>query len=193
MVRFIPFFILSEHRIQDGQQFAHTCNQRHLFGFSCCNQPRVKRFYHWIKAGCDECAHVKCGSYSRSTTKDGSSASHGARIPVYRSNSHERADFSPRKPTQFRNLSQQCGHGHGAYPLNIAQPLGKLFKVISDMGLHILIDPRKFIFQRFDDDINTLSALRMSRMQPVTLCDEHRDQLPSANDHSIENLTFGIR
>jgi hypothetical protein len=38
MVGFIPFLTLSEHRIQDGQQLAHTG-----FGFSCCNQKCVKR------------------------------------------------------------------------------------------------------------------------------------------------------
>lgn len=38
MAGFIPYLTLSEHRIQDGQQLAHTG-----FGFSCCNQKRVKR------------------------------------------------------------------------------------------------------------------------------------------------------
>ncbi len=139
MVRIIPSFVLSEHRIQDGQQFAHTGDQRHLFGFSCRNQPRVKRFYHWIESGCDECGHVQRGSHSRPATKDGSSASHGTSILVYRRNAHERADFSSRKPTQFWNLSQQSCHSHGAYTLNAVQPLRKFFKVVSDMCVHIFI------------------------------------------------------
>lgn len=34
MLRFISLFVLSEHCVQDGQQFTHTVNQRHFFGFS---------------------------------------------------------------------------------------------------------------------------------------------------------------
>lgn len=128
MVRRIPFFVLSEHRIQDGQQLAHTGNQRHFFGFSCCNQPHVKRFYHWIEAGCYECSHVKRAPHSRPTTKNGSSASHGARVPIDWCYSHESANFSSREPTQLRNLCQQCGHGHSADALNATQPLRKLFE-----------------------------------------------------------------
>lgn len=45
MVRFIPFFVLSEHCVQDSQQLAHTGNQRHFFGFSGCKQTHVKRLY----------------------------------------------------------------------------------------------------------------------------------------------------
>lgn len=49
MVRFIPFFVLSEHCVQDSQQIAHTGNQRHFF---VCKQTHVKRLYHRIKPGC---------------------------------------------------------------------------------------------------------------------------------------------
>lgn len=35
MVRVIPFFVLSEHRIQDSQQFSHTGNQRKYLLFFC--------------------------------------------------------------------------------------------------------------------------------------------------------------
>ncbi len=40
MVRFIPFFVLSEHCVQDSQQLAYTGNQRHFFGFSCGKRKR---------------------------------------------------------------------------------------------------------------------------------------------------------
>lgn len=193
MVRLIPFFILSEHCIQDGQQFAHTGNQRYFFGFSCCNQPGIKRFNNWIVAGCYECGHVQRSSHTRPTTKDGSSASHRARIPVYWGNAHESANFSSRETTQFRNLGQQCGYGHGTDALNATQSLREFFEVSSDMVIHIIIDPHKLVFQRFDDGINAFSALRGSKVQPVSLSNQHSDQLPSANYHCIENLTFYIR
>lgn len=32
MVPLVPFFVLSEHRIQDAQQLAHAGNQRDFFG-----------------------------------------------------------------------------------------------------------------------------------------------------------------
>ncbi|GCK14618.1 hypothetical protein BvCmsSINP017_02793 [Escherichia coli] len=33
MVGFIPFFVLSEHCVQDSQQITHTGSQRHFLGF----------------------------------------------------------------------------------------------------------------------------------------------------------------
>ncbi|EFK23735.1 hypothetical protein HMPREF9550_04034, partial [Escherichia coli MS 187-1] len=51
MLRFISLFVLSEHCVQDGQQFTHTVNQRHFFGFPGCWQMHVKRLYHRIKPG----------------------------------------------------------------------------------------------------------------------------------------------
>ncbi len=42
MLRFISLFVLSEHCVQDGQQFTHTVNQRHFFGFSGCWQSKRK-------------------------------------------------------------------------------------------------------------------------------------------------------
>lgn len=51
MLRFISLFVLSEHCVQDGQQFTHTVNQRHFFGFPGCWQMHVKRLYHQIKLG----------------------------------------------------------------------------------------------------------------------------------------------
>lgn len=33
MLRFISLFVLSEHCVQDGQQFTHTVNQRHFLVF----------------------------------------------------------------------------------------------------------------------------------------------------------------
>lgn len=41
MLRFISLFVFSEHCVQDGQQFTHTVNQRHFFGFSGCWQMHV--------------------------------------------------------------------------------------------------------------------------------------------------------
>lgn len=94
MVGLIPFFILSDHRVQDGQQFAHTGNQSHFFGFSSCKQTHVKGFYYRIKTGCDKRGHIQRGSYARPASKNGSSASHGTRVPIDWSNTYKRTDCS---------------------------------------------------------------------------------------------------
>ncbi len=64
MVRFIPFFVLSEHCVQDSQQLAYTGNQRHFFGFSCGKQSHVKHLYYRVKAGCDKRCHVQGCSHT---------------------------------------------------------------------------------------------------------------------------------
>lgn len=76
MVRFIPFFVLSEHCVQDSQQLAYTGNQRHFFGFSCGKQSHVKHLYYRVKAGCDKRCHVQGCSHTSPAAKDGSSPSH---------------------------------------------------------------------------------------------------------------------
>lgn len=80
MVRFIPFFVLSEHCVQDSQQLAYTGNQRHFFGFSCGKQSHVKHLYYRVKAGCDKRCHVQGCSHTSPAAKDGSSPSHRARV-----------------------------------------------------------------------------------------------------------------
>ncbi len=68
MVRFIPFFVLSEHCVQDSQQLAHTGNQHHFFGFSDCKQTHVKRLYHRIKPGYHKRCNVQGCSCLRTRT-----------------------------------------------------------------------------------------------------------------------------
>ena len=68
MLRFISLFVLSEHCVQDGQQFTHTVNQRHFFGFSGCWQMHVKRLYHRIKPGYHKRCHVQGCSCLRMRT-----------------------------------------------------------------------------------------------------------------------------
>lgn len=68
MLRFISLFVFSEHCVQDGQQFTHTVNQRHFFGFSGCWQMHVKRLYHRIKPGYHKRCHVQGCSCLRTRT-----------------------------------------------------------------------------------------------------------------------------
>ena len=68
MLRFISLFVLSEHCVQDGQQFTHTVNQRHFFGFSGCWQMHVKCLYHRIKPGYHKRCHVQGCSCLRTRT-----------------------------------------------------------------------------------------------------------------------------
>lgn len=49
MVRLIPFFVLSEHCIQDGKQLTHTGYQRYFFGLSGGKQAHIKRFITGLK------------------------------------------------------------------------------------------------------------------------------------------------
>lgn len=190
MVRFIPFFVLSEHCVQDSQQLAHTGNQRHFFGFSGCKQTHVKRLYHRIKPGCHKSCHVQGCSCPRSTAKNGSSTAHGSRVPVYRSNTYKCTDFTSREVAQFWHFCQQCSSRHGANTFDAAQTFSKLFKMTLNVPVHIFIDPGKFILQSLDDDINAFSALRMCRMQTVTLSHQHGNQLASAYHHCSKHLTF---
>lgn len=99
MVRFIPFFVLSEHCVQDSQQLAYTGNQRHFFGFSCGKQSHVKHLYYRVKAGCDKRCHVQGCSHTSPAAKDGSSPSHRARVPVYWNHTDKRTDFTPGEVT----------------------------------------------------------------------------------------------
>lgn len=53
MLRFISLFVLSEHCVQDGQQFTHTVNQR---------------LFHRIKPGYHKRCHVQGCSCLRTRT-----------------------------------------------------------------------------------------------------------------------------
>lgn len=107
MVQLIPFLVLFEHRIQDGQQFAHAGNQGHFFGLTCGNQTRIKRLYHRVKTGCHKRSHVQCGSHASPSAKYGSSPSHCTRVPVYQGDANKRTDLTSGETPQLGNLCQQ--------------------------------------------------------------------------------------
>lgn len=116
MVRLVPFFVLSEHRVQDGQQFAHTGNQRHFFGVFRCKQTCVKHLHHRDKAGRHQCGHVQRRSYTRASTKNGSPATHRSRVPVYQRNTHKHADFPAREFTLGKeSRDSTCSISHAYF------------------------------------------------------------------------------
>lgn len=125
MIRLIPFFVLSEHCIQDDQQFTHTGNRSHFFGFSDCKH--IKALFTGLN---------RVATRAASTAHSGSS-SHGDRVPVYQSNSDKRAhvlrDCPVREPLPA--IPQ-----YGTSTFNAAQALSKLF----EMALVYLFNQHQF-------------------------------------------------
>lgn len=76
-----PGNTLSEHRVEDGEQFPHASHQRHLLGLSSIYEPLVKLLDGGIVSGCYQSRHVECFPDPGSATPHGTPASESARIP----------------------------------------------------------------------------------------------------------------
>lgn len=62
---------LSEHGIQNGDEFAHAGDQSKFFGFSGGKQTLVEQLYGRIKLRSHQSCHVQRCSHSGSATKRG--------------------------------------------------------------------------------------------------------------------------
>lgn len=140
--------------------------------FPAVTQPSIKLFNNWIDAGCYECGHVQRSLHTARPPKM-------FRRPLIEPETF----FTGSTPSRAlisrleRRLNSGESGGHGAHALNAMQSLRELFEVVSDMVIHIVIDPHKLVSQRFDDDINAFSAFRVSLVQPVSLSNQHSEQL----------------
>lgn len=148
MIRLVPFFVFSEHRIQACEQFTHTGNQRFL-SFSSLKQAHIKYFYHRGTGSCDKRSHIKRSSDSVPSTKDSSSASHGCYEKVV-----PKSRFMGSMPTSaliahLRKLPSSGTSASSAVtaivapPFNAAQSGGQVFKMVPYMAVHAIINSGK--------------------------------------------------
>src|SRR5215203_3035824 len=69
-----PWFVIANHHVNDGQQFAHTGHKGNFFKFVPGDEPLIESFDNWIAANGSQGGHVELGPHLRSAGEDVTSA-----------------------------------------------------------------------------------------------------------------------
>jgi hypothetical protein len=119
-----------------------------------------------------------------------------AAITVERSHSYQGCNLPAIKQAQFREISQQGSGKHGANPgyaleqVVFLSPDGTLPDAMTQVMInmsHLLLQPRDMSLDvRFDKPA-------ASRVQAVSLCRKHLDQLTPAGEDGLQLLPLSIR
>src|SRR3990170_1281884 len=106
---------MSNHSVQDGQEFAHAGGKGHLLGLASGDEAFVEGSDSRIAAGGDESSHVQHGPHLRAATPDGAPASQGATVPVQGRNADQGGDLLPIQRSQLLQLGKEGGGEYGAH------------------------------------------------------------------------------
>jgi hypothetical protein len=80
----MPRNAMSEHRIEDDEELAHTGHQGNVWFFPRCSQPFVKVSDHGIVPAGRQCSHVESSPHvRRPTTPNDVAASQQATVPLH--------------------------------------------------------------------------------------------------------------
>ena len=66
----VPAFVISNHHIDDGQEFAHASDDGHLLKFVSSDEPLIESFDNGIAANGSQGGHVELGPDLSSAGKD---------------------------------------------------------------------------------------------------------------------------
>ena len=81
---------MSQHGIEDDQQFPHAGNQRDFLGLAGRAEPPIEAPNHGIEAGRNDRSHVECHSHLGAPTPHRAFASQGPAIAIQRGEETEK-------------------------------------------------------------------------------------------------------
>ena len=55
----LPWLIVSDHAVEDRQEFPHASYESQFFGFPFLQQGLIETFDEWVMLCSDECSHVE--------------------------------------------------------------------------------------------------------------------------------------
>src|SRR5688572_24350854 len=148
-IEFCPGSTMFNHCIQNGQEFAHTSDQGHLWALTGGSQSVVKSANSRIMSACYQGSHVKTGPYRGAPAPDAAVAFKLTAVPVKRGDSHQGRDLFTVKLSelwQFGNQRTAYGWADGGSTLK------QVFiffpdRALADRLVQILIGAPQFRFE----------------------------------------------
>src|SRR3990170_801781 len=107
---------MSNHSVQDGQEFAHAGGKRHLLGLASRDEPLVEGLNGRIATGGHQGSHVEPAPPLRAAAPDAALAPQGAAVSVQRRHTDKGGDLLTVQATQLRQTGEQGGGDYRPYP-----------------------------------------------------------------------------
>ena len=126
-----------KHGIEDGEEFAHACNQGHHPGFTGGQEALVKGTNDGIAACGHQGTHVEDGSDSGATALNRTAAVKATGISIKWSHSDEGSNLMAVERSQFRQLNDEGGGTHRSNAGNGLKPL--MILLPDRVGLNLLM------------------------------------------------------
>src|SRR6267143_4999238 len=95
-----------QHRIENRQQFPHTCGKCYLLGFPCSLQALIEDTDHRIEPGGHDRAHIKHGADLCAPAPDRPSPSECAAVTVEWCHADKSCDLLVGQGAKFRETGQ---------------------------------------------------------------------------------------
>ena len=104
---FDPGFPGFNHGIENGEQFAHGCDEGDLFGFAQCTQVPVRLADHRVVPGGGQGGHVQGSAYLGTASPHSTLASELATVGVERCDADKGRDLPAFQVAQLREFGQE--------------------------------------------------------------------------------------
>src|SRR3989338_10270082 len=193
MKRLIPRFILSNHGIQDGEELSHTGNQGDLFWLAGLHETLIKSTHDRVETYRKERSHIERASHGGPPAENRSLTAHRAGVTIEWHHAYQRPDLPAGQLSQFWNLRNQSRNRGIAYSLDASQQGSQVGVMLGNMFGNFGFGFTQFFLQSFDDCHNAFSRRTVCRTQPVSLCNQHAHNLPTARDNRLNPLQIGRR
>ena len=118
-----PGGALFEHRVEDGEQFAHGGGERELLRFAGGQQALVEGLQDGVVTNRRDRRHVERGTHLRPPTPQSAFAAQASAIAVERRNPHQLGDRTPSEAAEFGQLGEHRGAQHWTNPQNSTQQI----------------------------------------------------------------------
>lgn len=109
----IPWGVVSDHEVEDGEEFAHGGDEGGHLGFALGLQAQVERADRGVVPGGDEGGHVEGLSDMSASAAGGAFAAHESGVAVDRRHADDSGDLLPVGVAEFRQFGDERAGGCG--------------------------------------------------------------------------------
>ena len=189
-----PISAIPHQGVEDGEQLPHARHQSNLLGFAGRKQPLVKLLDGGIVAGGDQGAHVEGRPHRSPSSPHLSLTTSLPGVPVEGSHSHEGAQTLVGELSQLGQLGQKSASQDRTDSGNALEQCLILLESGAgvDGPVEVGVGAGELLFEPLDMCPDSLLECRRGDLKAVVLGDEHRENLASSGEKSLQKLGFLI-
>ena len=183
-------FLVSDHGVEDEQQFSHGGDEGDHLLFAGGDQALVVGSDFGVVSGGHEGGHVQRRADRGAAAVGGAFAPHGAGVSVDRGDPDQCGDLTTRALAQFRQLSHErsCGliadAGHALEQVDLLLPSGGVF----DRLIEVVVEVFELSIEEVQHGLDAgVDRRGEGLLKTVGFGGTHRHELSSSSDFFLQN------